>query len=120
MFTTWLVLDADSARRGRFIEQNPDNLGICEDMKIGVVSILQEGVDVAVSGILTFTVGRHVTLPVLRPVSEFGENGCYWDLQRSLRRLQNPEGLRSFGIPFLELEYRMVSMFCLEINHGCQ
>lgn len=70
MITTWLILDADSARWGSFIEENPDNFRICENMKIGVVSILQEGMDVAVCSILTFTVGRHVTLPVLMPVSE--------------------------------------------------
>jgi len=63
----WLVLDSDGARGCRFVEKHANDFGISEDVKIGVLSAFQEGMNVAMSRVLAFPIGRHITLPALRP-----------------------------------------------------
>jgi hypothetical protein len=70
MFSIWLVFNADGTRWGRFVEQNPNDLGVSEDMKVGMLAILKKRVDIAMSGVLALTIGRDVSVPFLRMISQ--------------------------------------------------
>jgi hypothetical protein len=65
----WLILDANGARRSRFVENDSNDLGISKNVKIRVISVLQEGMNVAVGCILTLPIWGDITVPMLSTIS---------------------------------------------------
>lgn len=65
MLFVGLVFNANSARWGGFVEKNADDFRLEEDVQVGMLSILEKRVDVAVSGILSLSIWADISVPFL-------------------------------------------------------
>lgn len=66
MSCVWDAFNTSRPRRGRAVEENPDDLCLREDLQVRVLSILEQRVDGTISCILADAILTHVSLPSLR------------------------------------------------------
>jgi hypothetical protein len=65
-----LVFNADCAGGSGVVEDDADDFGFEEDVEVGVLAVLEERVDVAMSCILSLAIWRNISLPSLsKPIS---------------------------------------------------
>lgn len=67
MLNIGFVLDTNGAGWRRLVEENSDDFGLEKDVEIWVLSVLEEGVDVAMSRILSLAIRTDISVPFLHP-----------------------------------------------------
>jgi hypothetical protein len=69
-FWIGLVFDADSAWWRRFVKENSNDLGLNEDVEVGVLAVLKKRVNITMGRVLTLAVWADVSLPSLGRISQ--------------------------------------------------
>lgn len=107
-----LVFDSNCFWWGRLVEEDANNLGVQEDVQVGMLSILQKRMNITVSCILSFTVGANISLPYLDidqlNSTTFKMEITYRETSISLQILQVFNVVKAH---FLNSVYKLISTF---------